>query len=342
MCETASGTQGFLEEPRLEAILGNPDRALLTRPLLPVGCQLCFPGLKAVIFITGLCDESCYYCPVSREKLGKDVFYVNEERVSSVEEAVLEVARAGARGASITGGDPLTRPHRVSMLIRALKDNFGSGFHVHLYTSGRYATWGVLKELKNAGLDEIRFHPVRDIFLDAIERSAKIGLYTGIEIPIGPGLKEWAKRVLREAELRGAVFANLNELEFVQPNARHLLARGIRESKTRPFTAEGSLEAAIEVLEWAKENLAMPVHFCPARFKDAIQTRNRLRRLSFLDARWFEQPTDRGTLRAIQINNSGCRRLEYFPTRPRRPIVSEEECDGTVEVREYSEQAGLN
>lgn len=325
---TAGRMQGFLEEPRRKPILGDPDRALLTKPLLPVGCQLCFPGLKAVIFVTGLCDESCYYCPVSREKLGRDVFYVNEERVTSIEEAVLEVARSGARGASITGGDPLTRPHRVATLIRALKDNFGSRFHVHLYTSGRYATWGVLKELKKAGLDEIRFHPVRDTFLDAIERSVGIGLYTGIEIPIGPGLKAWAKRVLREAELRGAAFANLNELEFVQPNARHLLARGIRESKTRPFTAEGSLEAAIEVLEWAQENLTMPVHFCPARFKDAIQTRNRLRRLSYLDARWFEQPTSRGTLQAIHVDNSGCRMLEYFPTRSRRPVVSEEECDG--------------
>jgi pyruvate formate-lyase activating enzyme-like uncharacterized protein len=42
------------------------------------GCELCLLGAKSVIFITGLCPLSCPYCPVSAERFGKDVMYVND------------------------------------------------------------------------------------------------------------------------------------------------------------------------------------------------------------------------------------------------------------------------
>ena len=317
-------------------VIGDPNRALLSRPSMAAGCRLCFPGLKAVIFVTGLCDDGCYYCPVSRERLGSDVFYVNEEPVSSVEEAIVEVARAGARGASLTGGDPLARPARSLDLIRGLKEAFGWGFHIHLYTSGRYATPSLLVALDRAGLDEIRFHPTRPQLVGRIALARRLtSMSVGVEIPVGPGLVEWAKKIIREAEKMGADFVNLNELEFVEPNARALMARGLRESRRRPLTVEGALEAAIEVVKWAAKEVSIPVHFCPASFKDSIQTRNRLLRLARLDARWCEEPTPSGTLRYAQ-GPEGCRPpseclpgdmiVEVYPTRSRKPVVSEEPC----------------
>ncbi|MCE4624988.1 MAG: radical SAM protein [Desulfurococcales archaeon] len=316
-------------------LIGDANKALMTKPHLAKGCRLCFPGVKAVIFVTGLCDDGCYYCPVSREKLGHDVFFVNEERVYSVNEVVVEIARSGAQGASITGGDPLARPARTLEVIRALKEEFGPSFHIHLYTSGRYATRSLLVALDRAGLDEIRFHPTRPEFLERV-RTARMytSMDVGIEIPIGPGLVEWAKRVIRKAEEIGAGFVNLNELEFVEPNAANLLARGLRESTKRPFTVEGSLEAALDVLEWASRNVSIPVHFCPAPFKDNIQTRNRLTRLARLDARWCERP-GRGTLRWAVVEDRclppstclpGGRIVEAYPTRSRKPVIGEESC----------------
>jgi len=327
-------------------LIGDPSKALLTRPVMARGCELCFPGEKAVIFLTGLCDDGCYYCPVNREKLGRDVFYVNEEPMTSIEDAVLEVARTGATSASITGGDPLTRSDRALALISALKEHFGPSFHIHLYTSGRYLTRELAYALADAGLDEIRFHPTRDVFLDRIPLALEAGIDTGIEIPVGPGLVEWAKKVLREAEKRGARFANLNELEFVEPNARELLSRGLRESEKRPFTVEGAYEAALHVLEWAAENISIPVHFCPASYKDRVQTLNRLRRTARTDAAWYETPRPAGTLtygvtikgeRVPPIPEALCpegggRIVEAYPTRERQPRVSEEpvQCQQTT------------
>ncbi len=336
-------------------ILGHPDRGLVTGPL-PRGCELCFSGLKATIFITGLCDDSCYYCPVSREKLGRDVIFVNEERVTSVEEIIVEVERQGARGASITGGDPLLVPERTIDVISRLKDYFGDNFHIHLYTSGRYATLPILKELCRVGLDEIRFHPTRNAFIKKISLASKLScMDVGAEIPIAPGLEGWAKRVIIEVEKAGGSFVNLDEMEFVEPNAEALMLRGYREDPKRPFTVKGSLEAALKVLRWASSNVSIAVHFCPAIFKDNIQTRNRFRRTARRDATWFEIPTSYGTLvwgelRGLKecpeeaepcLEGACCLRperellkklarkygakayiVEAFPTRNRRPVVS--------------------
>jgi pyruvate formate-lyase activating enzyme-like uncharacterized protein len=323
------------------------------------GCDLCFPGAKAVVFVTGVCDDSCFYCPVSREKLGHDVFYVNEEPVSSVEEALVEIERSNSLGISITGGDPLARPDRVLALVRAVKEALGTWFHVHLYTSGRYATPDLLKALWLAGLDEIRFHPTDPSFEDRITMAARLtGMSVGAEIPIAHGMEEYAVRVIRAVERAGGSFVNLNEMEFVEPNARSLAMRGYRESRERPFTVEGALEAGIRVVEWASRNSKIPVHFCPAPFKDSIQTRNRLARQAAADQRWYEEPTSEGTLLWGELRSPERRPpeglaeehgpgtfrthpekrllkkleelyggeafiVEGYPTRTRKPIVSE-------------------
>jgi len=138
------------------------------------GCELCYPGAKAVIFVTGTCDDACFYCPVNRDRLYREVMFVNEELVSGVEEVVVEVSRMGATGASITGGDPLTAVDRVVDVIRSLKENLGSSFHIHLYTTGRQASVEVLRTLWVSGLDEIRFHPVDLRFLRSVEWAESI------------------------------------------------------------------------------------------------------------------------------------------------------------------------
>lgn len=327
-------------------VRGNPDIALISGDRMARGCELCFPGLKAVVFVTGLCDDGCFYCPVNREKLGHDVFYVNEEKVSTVEEAVVEVQRQGALGASLTGGDPLLRLDRTLALVKALKDHFGERFHIHLYTSGRYATPTALRYLDRAGLDEIRFHPTRPELMERAEKAKKLtSMSVGFEIPIAPGLEEWAMDVIRYADQKGLDFVNINEMEFVEPNAKSLLLRGLTEDPRRRFTVKGSLQAARRVLKWASENVSVPVHFCPASFKDRIQTWNRLARTGELDRAWFEvrvgatlrwgelrvprriiyTPPDEELLRHLMLLAEGSKGfiLEAHPTRGRTPIVSE-------------------
>jgi pyruvate formate-lyase activating enzyme-like uncharacterized protein len=283
--------------------IGDPQKAFLSKPWLPVGCNYCFTGSKAVIFITGLCDDGCYYCPVSRKRLGKDLFYVNEEKIG-LQELEAEIERSDAEGASITGGDPLVVPYRTISIIRRLKSSFGDDFHIHLYTSGRYATPGILWDLYSSGLDEIRFHPTRDIFLNRIDWSVSIkGWSTGVEIPISKNLFSWAKKVIEYADKAGAEFVNLNEMEVSPANIQELKARGLKPSNKKPVV-ESAFDTGIKLVEWArKKGLKINVHFCPANYKDSIQTRNRFRRTGFLDAKPYEDLTIEGTLRYGVLRN---------------------------------------
>ena len=103
---------------------------------LPVGCQLCREGAKLVLYLTGECQSHCFYCPVSRDRMYVDRTFANEREVRPGEiEPVLEEARLmKAKGAGITGGDPMTKPQRVIDYCTALKKEFGPNFHTHMYT----------------------------------------------------------------------------------------------------------------------------------------------------------------------------------------------------------------
>ena len=125
---------------------------------LPNGCLSCILGQKVVIFITGICPRKCYFCPVSDHKFGKDDAYANERKINSTEDLFKECELMQAKGAGITGGDPLSRLDRTVEYIQILKEKYGKEFHIHLYTSLNLVTKETLKKLYDAGLDEIRFH----------------------------------------------------------------------------------------------------------------------------------------------------------------------------------------
>ena len=248
---------------------------------LPVGCELCIEGDKTVIFVTGACHDNCYYCPISNERRREDAFYVDEEEISSVDELLTYIEIVGGRGASLTGGDPLLVLEKTIDIIKALKNYFGEKFHIHLYTSGRYADLGALRSLERAGLDEIRFHPIDKRYWEKIRLAKEYtNMSVGAEIPAIPGQESYLKELILYLEKIGAEFINLNELEVSETNKEALLFRGFRIN-TDGVSISGSRETALEILKWARENnLRIKVHFCPAKLKDAVQTLKRLRRIS--------------------------------------------------------------
>ncbi len=277
-------------------IVGDPDKALVIGEM-PLGCVYCFKGLKAVVFITGLCDDKCYYCPLSEVRRG-DVVFVNEEKVDSIDEIIRVIDLLGQTSASITGGDPLSKPERTLEAINALKGYFGESFHIHLYTTGRYATLDILKLLDKKGLDEIRFHPTSRLYLKRVEQAVKnTSMSVGVEIPVVPGTISYLKKLALYLEKIGVAFLNLNELEITYTNSYQLTLRGFKESKSRSPAVDNSLYTALEFLRWAEDNLSnLNIHFCPARFKDSIQTRNRLFNQALRLAKLYEKISSRGLI----------------------------------------------
>ncbi len=276
---------------------------------LPRGCQLCMRGSKIVVFVTGLCRENCFYCPVSPHRFNRDVVYVDEEVARRPRDVAQEALRVGAEGAAMTGGEPLERLKRVVSLVRLLKGVFGDDFHVHLYTSGRWLTGSTVRLLEQAGLDELRIHPVEERLWERVRVAveARREMSVGVEVPVLPDRVEWLRSKLEWLESIGADFVNLNELEVAPHRVESMLARGYR---VRGYVVEGSYEAGVALVEWAAENLErLSVHFCPASYKDRVQHTVRLNRKAERVALLYEEPTGRGTLAYIEAECSEARSL---------------------------------
>lgn len=265
---------------------------------LPVGCQYCVRGEKLVLFVTGICPRQCYFCPLSDKKYGVDGAYANERIIDSPADLILEAELMNAKGAGITGGDPLSRIDKTVFFIQTLKQRFGSGFHIHLYTSLNLVTETALEKLFAAGLDEIRFHPDLDSqqFWERIVLAKKYSWDVGIEIPLIP-TKEKEIKALVDFVHNKVNFLNLNELEAADNNLSKLREMGFITKDQFSYAIKGSLELGLEVMRYIEEkNYLLPAHLCTAKLKDCIQLANRLKRESKYIKKSFDVADAEGML----------------------------------------------
>jgi uncharacterized protein len=291
----------------------------VARTLLPVpmdgfrigplaeGCVSCEEGAKLVLFLSGDCHYTCFYCPISKARRNKDFVYADERKVDPAApdalERIFDEARLiDAKGTGITGGDPMYHPERLVQYILALKQEFGPKHHIHLYTQIDFdAAW--LAKLEHAGLDEIRFHPHPDHWADMskswhaklIPQALATKMEVGIEIPAIPGKEAETLALLEWCNDVGVRFANLNEFEWSETNSGNMRVRGFEAGSDENSTIRGSKEMAQSVaLRFARRKMA--VHYCSSPFKDRIQLGQRLLRRAKNVAKPWEIITDDGTL----------------------------------------------
>jgi pyruvate formate-lyase activating enzyme-like uncharacterized protein len=267
---------------------------------LAKGCQLCVQGRKLVLFITGLCGERCFFCPLSERKKGKDVVYANEWPIDRLGDMITEARLCDAHGAGITGGDPFIRVDRTVKAIRLLKKRFGKDFHIHLYAPLTLVTLDRLKRLSRAGLDEIRFHPAlnRKEKWTKIELAYRFDWSVGVEIPVVPKCERETKELIRYISDK-IDFLNLNELEISSTNAQALMKRGWRARDEVSYGVGGSEELALKLLRYC-ERLGLRTHYCTTTLKDRVQLAKRIKRR----AKNVAQPYDRVTREGMLIRGA--------------------------------------
>ena len=228
--------------------------------------------------------------------------YVNEVKVKDLNDIVIESLISGSEGAGITGGDPLAKFNRTLSVIRSLKEFFGVEYHIHLYTSGILLNKNKLEKLVRAGLDELRIHITGEHSWRALELAKEADLTVAIENPVLPGSDDFLKNLVMKAIKLGIRFINLNELEFSETNYESLIMRGYKPSLKYGVAAEGSKEAAINLLKWvAEEGLNISVHFCPALYKDKYQFRKRMWRRGLRTKQFYEELSD-GVIKWAEVH----------------------------------------
>jgi len=282
------------------------NESIYTIPLSPA-CKMCEKGSKMVLLITGLCSAKCFYCPLSKKKQGKDRIFANEWELESEDDTkklIKEAELIKATGAGITGGDPLIVWKRTKKYIITLKENFGSNFHIHMYTSGLKNSEHI-SELVSVGLDEIRFHPEPKYWgnmenspiKSSIKNSVNSDIDVAIEIPVIPKMDGKIIQLIRWADENDIKWINLNELEYSETNAMMLNYKGYNVKDDISAAVKGSEESAYNIIKDISElDLKIGVHYCSSSFKDASQLRNRMLRRARSIAKNFEVITNEGTI----------------------------------------------
>ena len=293
-----------------------------TEPLSPA-CKMCAEGSKMVVLITGLCPADCFYCPLSREKAGKDRIFADEwelDNEKDTEKLLKEAELINAKGAGITGGDPLIVWKRTKRYLDILKNHFGSKFHIHLYTSGLKNIEHV-EDLIDAGLDEIRFHPMpqywskmeKTPFHDTITKLTSMNSDVALEIPVIPNKKDDIVSLIKWANDIGIKWINLNELEYSETNAEFLNKKGFTVKDDISSAVKESQETAYDVIkEVSEENLRIGVHYCSSSFKDGVQLRNRIKRRARSIVKDHEIISDDGTLIKGVVYSQVCQLKEIY------------------------------
>jgi pyruvate formate-lyase activating enzyme-like uncharacterized protein len=252
-----------------------------------------------VLFVTGLCSYHCFYCPVSDEKMYKDVVFADEMRVTSDEDVLAEARAIRAKGAGITGGDPMEAMDRLCHYLRLLKREFGPKFHTHLYTMTTDAD--KIRRAREAGLDEIRFHvppglwrhAARSGFVPAVRLARDLGMAVGLEVPLIPDRKDDLVELIRWAEAERLDFVNLDEMEFSEANWGRMHRQDYEMKHEMSYGVKGADEVATEILQ---RSWTTTVHYCSSGYKDAWQLRTRIQRRAETVAKPYDQITEDGTL----------------------------------------------
>jgi uncharacterized protein len=258
--------------------------------MLSQGCVLCMEGAKMVLFVTGACGRSCWYCPLSAERKGTDQVYANDRPVTGDEDVIAEAGMMDALGTGVTGGEPLLVLDRVVRYTSLLKRTFGADHQIHLYT-GVPPTESDLLAMQGL-VDEIRLHPPQECwkeimetpFLTSAVRAKELGFAIGVEVPALPGLEHLAPL------LPSLDFMNINELEWGDTNANGMRDRGYELEDDLHNAILGSGDWASTICDDEK------VHWCSSSFKDSVQLRERLKRIAVNTARDIDEVTPDGTV----------------------------------------------
>lgn len=254
-------------------------------------CAACTgPCVSRSFAVTNNCHRDCYYCFNPNQE---DFAYYCEhlfpwrkqlDDLAAEEEPPACVA--------LTGGEPLLEKDEALSFFRRAGELFPDA-HLRLYTSGDLLDRAYLIELRDAGLDEIRFSVkqddparLRDRVFENMVLAREIIPSVVVEMPVIPGTEDYMRDLL--VRLDGIGIDGINLLEFVYP----MWNWGVYDSqgmtlRNPPFrvyydysyagtlAVQGSEALSLRLMLWAyDEGLRFGMHYCSLANKHRAQIRN--------------------------------------------------------------------
>lgn len=294
------------------AAAGATSRCLDTKfhsGLLSPGCETCMAGKWSCLFVNGLCNGRCFFCPTPQNSKSEPA--TNNLRFANPQDYLDYVAHFGFAGVSISGGEPLATFDRTLTYVSKLKRRFGGGIHLWMYTNGILATEERIGRLAEAGLDEIRFNIVPEHYsLEKVKLAlGRIPCVT-IEVPAIPEDYRLLSGSLPALADIGVNHLNLHQLRCTPHNLNNLVARGYLFSHgPRVLVVESEL-VALRLLLDAASGRAPAVNYCSHAYKFRFQARAARLRTAGELADPFEDVTDAGFIRRLAASGDEVRITE--------------------------------
>lgn len=271
---------------------------------LSPGCKICGEGDWSCLFINGKCPCGCFYCPSEQTKI--DVPTTNTVSFHRPVEYVSYLEKFDFKGASISGGEPFLTFEKTLRFVTAIKKKFGEHFHLWLYTSGRFVKSENLRQLRDAGLDEIRFNiGATNYQLDSVQKAVGTIKYVTVEIPAIPEKLELMQTKLHEMQDKGVNYLNLHQLRLTPYNYQHLSQKKYTFLHGEKGTVLESELAALQLIRYALENsLDLPINYCSFVYKRRFQLAAFRRRHAKQVKKTSEDITDSGYIRTLWITGT--------------------------------------
>ena len=272
---------------RQGAVVRNDSKSVYVNAISPA-CEACRLGVgTATFFISLQCHRNCFYCFNPNQEDYDQFAQGKKDPIQELQH--FRAADMQLNHVALTGGEPLLFKQDTVAFFQATTASFPAAYK-RLYTSGDQVDDALLQELKDAGLDEIRFsirmhdsENARRHTFDRIALAKQFIPNVMVEMPVLPGTFETMQGVLRE--LDRLEIASINLLEFCFPlnNAAAFRAKGFKVKK-HPFRVlynywyagglpiAGSELECLDLLEFAlQEKLKIGVHYCSLENKHTGQ-----------------------------------------------------------------------
>ena len=235
------------------------------------GCSICGAGQWSCLFITGVCNANCFYCPASQntEELPQSQGLTFETPESYAE----YINHFGFTGASFSGGEPLLVFDKVVAYLKAIRQMCSPDVYTWMYTNGILGSPAIFETLGREGLNEVRFDIGATRYkLDAVAMVQNSIPVVTIEIPAVPEKVELIKELLPQMEALGVQNLNLHQLRLTRYNAPKLLKHNYTYIPVeRPIVAESEL-AALEIIKHVHQTgLKLGVNYCSFHYKNRFQ-----------------------------------------------------------------------
>lgn len=255
-----------------EAHIEANGEALYLGALSP-GCRACKEGTWDCVFITMRCHLDCPFC-YSPHAIAQD--YIGSVFGTTPAQIAANHARTHITGIGFSGGEPFLEPQTLFDWIGWFKGNTPDKYY-WVYTNGLLADEHHLRQLKELGVDEIRFnmaatgyqHPT---VLKHLAAAVRLIPTVSIEIPAIPEHADRLLSCLSGWDAMGIRFLNLHELLY-EPGTNSASLPGPRQAVVMPdghhsAIHPGSRALTLTVMRTVQEHgLSLSVNDCSLQGK---------------------------------------------------------------------------